>query len=408
MKFLEQYLFLINKHASYKILYGGRGSGKSHQVARALIVLSTQKKLRILCTRELQKSIKDSVYKILEDIIKGDNLESFFDVQSSTIKCVNGSEFLFEGLKSNSHEIKSLEGINITWCEEAANITKESWDFLLPTVFRSENSEVWITFNPINEDDETYQRFVINKQANSIIKKVSWRDNPYFSDAMMAQLEHMKATRYNDYLHVWEGEFKPADDDALWDIQQLNSLVVEKLPEKFDYIVVAVDPAVTDSLTADETGIIVVGLGFDGLVYVIEDLSKRCSTLEWAQIAKNAYLSYNADVMIVETNQGGDLIKNNLDNLQFSYNLEEVRAGSGQTKMQRAKDINYLYNDNLVRHNIGLEVLHKQMITFTGKTGQKSPDRLDALVYALKYIAPMINDSGDIISGGPGITKKEY
>ncbi len=150
------------------------------------------------------------------------------------------------------------------------------------------------------------------------------------------------------------------------------------------------------------------GLDFDGLVYVIEDLSKRCSTLEWAQIAKNAYLSYNADVMIVETNQGGDLIKNNLDNLQFSYNLEEVRAGSGQTKMQRAKDINYLYDDNLVKHNIGLELLHNQMITFTGKTGQKSPDRLDALVYALKYIAPMINDCGNIISGGTGITKKEY
>ncbi len=205
MDFIEDYQFLIDTPCRYKVLYGGRGSGKSHQVARALIVMATQKPLRILCTRELQKSIKDSVLKLLADIISEHNLEHLFQVQTTTIRCVNGSEFIFAGLRNNPTEIKSMEGVNIVWCEEAANITKESWDLLIPTI-RKDNSEIWVTFNPRFETDATYQRFILNTPDNCILKKFNYVDNPFFNNTLREEMELCKKLLYEDYLHIWEGE----------------------------------------------------------------------------------------------------------------------------------------------------------------------------------------------------------
>jgi predicted phage terminase large subunit-like protein len=205
MDFIEDYQFLIDTPCRYKVLYGGRGSGKSHQVARALIVLATQKPLRILCTRELQKSIKDSVLKLLADIIIEHNLEHLFQIQTTTIRCMNGSEFIFAGLRNNPTEIKSMEGVDIVWCEEAANITKESWDLLIPTI-RKDNSEIWVTFNPRFETDATYQRFILSTPENCILKKFNYTDNPFFNNTLREEMELCKKLLYEDYLHIWEGE----------------------------------------------------------------------------------------------------------------------------------------------------------------------------------------------------------
>jgi len=205
MDFIEDYHFLIDTPCRYKVLYGGRGSGKSHQVARALIVMATQKQLRILCTRELQKSIKDSVLKLLADIIIDHSLEHLFQIQTTTIRCLNGSEFIFAGLRNNPTEIKSMEGVDIVWCEEAANITKESWDLLIPTI-RKDNSEIWVTFNPRFETDATYQRFILNTPDNCILKKFNYTDNPFFNATLREEMELCKKLLYEDYLHIWEGE----------------------------------------------------------------------------------------------------------------------------------------------------------------------------------------------------------
>jgi predicted phage terminase large subunit-like protein len=205
MDFIEDYQFLIDTPCRYKVLYGGRGSGKSHQVARALIVMATQKPLRILCTRELQKSIKDSVLKLLADIIIEHSLEHLFQIQTTTIRCMNGSEFIFAGLRNNPTEIKSMEGVDIVWCEEAANITKESWDLLIPTI-RKDNSEIWVTFNPRFETDATYQRFILNTPDNCILKKFNYTDNPFFNNTLREEMELCKKLLYEDYLHIWEGE----------------------------------------------------------------------------------------------------------------------------------------------------------------------------------------------------------
>ena len=143
----------------YKVLFGGRGSGKSHSVARMLVVLASTKPMRILCTRELQMSIRESVHKLLSTIITSIGMDDFYHVEQSGIYGANGSQFIFEGLKNNTTKIKSMENISICWCEESEAISESSWDLLIPTI-RAQGSEIWVVFNPSDEMDNTYQRFV--------------------------------------------------------------------------------------------------------------------------------------------------------------------------------------------------------------------------------------------------------
>ena len=239
MDFIEDYQFLIDTPCRYKVLYGGRGSGKSHQVARALIVMATQKPLRILCTRELQKSIKDSVLKLLADIIIEHNLEHLFQIQTTTIRCTNGSEFIFAGLRNNPTEIKSMEGVDIVWCEEAANITKESWDLLIPTI-RKDNSEIWVTFNPRFETDATYQRFILNTPDNCILKKFNYTDNPFFNATLRGEMELCKKLLYEDYLHIWEGELMSMGGKV---IKRQYFNYYEEYPAKIKRLFVTADTA---------------------------------------------------------------------------------------------------------------------------------------------------------------------
>lgn len=188
----------------YKILYGGRGGGKSWGVARALLVQGAKQKLRILCAREFQNSISDSVHKLLSDQINELQLESFYEVLQTSIKGKNGTEFLFSGIRHNASKLKSFESIDIAWLEEAQNVSKASWEILIPTI-RVENSEIWVTFNPEFEEDETYQRFVKNATKNSIVLKVNWNDNPWFPDVLKQEMQALRERNEDDYLNVWEG-----------------------------------------------------------------------------------------------------------------------------------------------------------------------------------------------------------
>lgn len=189
----------------YKIYYGGRGSAKSWSFADVLIMLSYQSRKRILCTREYQNSIEDSVYKLLGDTIERHNLSAFFKLTRASIVGLNGSEFLFEGLHRNTNAIRSIEGIDICWVEEAAIVSEESWQVLIPTI-RKEGSEIWASFNPESKDDPVYKRFISHPPANSIVRKVTWRDNPWFPMVLKAELEHDAAIDADLYAHVWEGE----------------------------------------------------------------------------------------------------------------------------------------------------------------------------------------------------------
>lgn len=190
----------------FKIYYGGRGGAKSHNFARALLIRCMKEPTRVLCARELQGSINDSVHKLLSDIIDYHELNSFFEVQKSTIKGANGSEFIFKGLKHNATEIKSTEGVDVAWIEEAEKVSANSWEILIPTI-RKEGSEIWISFNPKHPTDPTYVNFVERADDDMLVRKVSWRDNPFFPSVLDDERRRLQKNDPKAYDHVWEGNF---------------------------------------------------------------------------------------------------------------------------------------------------------------------------------------------------------
>lgn len=217
--FPDKLQFLFQPHR-YKVAYGGRGGAKSWGFARALLILGTQKPIRVLCARETQKSIADSVHKLLGDQIKELGLQAFYTVLKATIRGANGTEFIFAGIKQNVDSIKSYEGCDIVWVEEAQNVSKKSWEVLIPTI-RKENSEIWVSFNPELETDETYKRFVSNPQVGSKPIKINWSDNPFFPDVLRKEMEHLKAKDPDAYENVWEGMCKTVVEGAIYKVELL-------------------------------------------------------------------------------------------------------------------------------------------------------------------------------------------
>lgn len=189
----------------YKIFYGGRGGAKSWSFAKALISRAYKEKLRILCTREFQNSIADSVHRLISDQISAMGVDKYFKVTQNTITSSVGSQFIFKGLQRSIQEIKSTEGIDICWIEEAQSISQNSWEVLIPTI-RGENSEIWMSLNPDEETDPTYQRFIINTPPNSVLQKVNWTDNPHFPDVLDRERLYMLQIDPEAYQHVWEGD----------------------------------------------------------------------------------------------------------------------------------------------------------------------------------------------------------
>lgn len=199
----EDFAFLFEPHR-YKVAKGGRGSAKSWAFATALVLRSLQKKTRILCAREIQHTIRDSVHRLLSEQIDRLGLRPYFDITEHSIAGQNGSDFIFRGLFRNVDSIKSLEGVDICWVEEAQNVSKESWDYLIPTI-RNDGSEIWITFNPKFEDDETNQRFAVNPPDTAIVRHVNFDKNPWFPEVLRKEMEQDKARDFRSYEHVWLG-----------------------------------------------------------------------------------------------------------------------------------------------------------------------------------------------------------
>lgn len=190
----------------YRIYYGGRGGGKSENICRALLVIGSQKKARILCCREIQGSIQDSVHKLLSDIISSSpQLSDFYEVQKAAIIGKNGTEFLFKGLRHNIAEIKSMAGIDYCFVEEAEKVSDQSWEVLIPTI-RKEGSSITIAFNPKNLTDPTYQRFVVNATGDMHVVKVSYFDNPFFPKVLEKERLRLKEQDIDAYNHIWLGE----------------------------------------------------------------------------------------------------------------------------------------------------------------------------------------------------------
>jgi phage terminase large subunit len=201
----------------YKVARGGRGSGKSWGFARALLVLGVEMPLRILCAREIQRSIRDSVHQLLKDQIKLMGLESEYSVGEQIIEGRHvDTRFIFSGLSNQTIDsIKSFEGIDVVWVEEGQRCSARSWRILIPTI-RKEGSEIWVTYNPDLDTDATHQRFFIKKPADCINVLMNWRDNPWFNETLNRERLHCAKYEPDDYPNVWEGETRPAVEGAIY------------------------------------------------------------------------------------------------------------------------------------------------------------------------------------------------
>lgn len=190
----------------YYVAYGGRGGARSWSFARALILQAMRDPLLILCAREIMNSIAESVHRLLSNQIELMGLSQWFTVQDTSITCkATGAEFIFVGLRTvDVTKVKSYEGVDIVWVEEAERVSKTSWNTLTITI-RAPGSEIWVTFNPNMDTDETYKRFVVDPPESAWVQKVTWQDNPWFPEVLEADRKKMQRQDPDEYDNVWNG-----------------------------------------------------------------------------------------------------------------------------------------------------------------------------------------------------------
>ncbi|MCW8830232.1 MAG: PBSX family phage terminase large subunit [Gammaproteobacteria bacterium] len=222
------------KKKRYKLAYGGRGGGKSYTIALLLLTLSLEKKVRILCTRQIQKSIKDSVHKLFCDIIKKNKWDSYFNIKNDSIISAVGSEFIFKGLWNNINEIKSTEGINYCWVEEAQSISKEALDILIPTI-REPGSEIWFSFNRFAEFEPVWITFNDHPEAEMI--NINYYDNRYCPDVLIKEAEYCKAKDISQYLHIWEGHPLSSTSDGIIDRDLLMQSINRDVDDEGGFVI---------------------------------------------------------------------------------------------------------------------------------------------------------------------------
>ena len=382
---------LWKEKARYRGAYGGRGSGKSHNFATMLVIRAvSQKGFRAICVREVQRSLKESALRLVSDTIDRLNLGGEFSVQTNQIKTPGDGLISFTGMQDHTAEsIKSLENIHVAWVEEASNLSARSLELLRPTI-RAEGSEIWFSWNPRNETDAVDQFLRSeNIPENAIVVKSNYDSNQFFPSELEEERLFDKKHNVERYSHIWDGEYEPRVKGAIWDRATIHAHRRSDPPE-MNRIVVAVDPAVSEE-GGDEHGIIVCGIGEDNRGYVLDDLSRHGSPKQWAEQTIAAYDKWSADAIVIEINQGGDMVRHTLESVRPGIRIIEVRATKG--KHVRAEPISALYQLGRVSHVGTFDKLETQMcqVTSAGYQGDGSPDRVDAMVWAMTELFPKLN-----------------
>jgi phage terminase large subunit len=191
----------------YKAFYGGRGSGKSVAASLALVLMAAQRPIKVLCCREIQKSIKDSVKAEIDARIRECGLGHFFESLETEIRGANGSLFIFAGLRTNPDSIKSMSGLDIAWVEEAQRVSQRSLDLLIPTL-RKPGSEVWFTWNPDQPTDPVDAMFRGGEvPPGALVRQVNWNDNRFFPEVLRAEMEWMRRRDPDKAAHVYGGGY---------------------------------------------------------------------------------------------------------------------------------------------------------------------------------------------------------
>ena len=380
------------KPSRFRVAAGGRGSGKSHFFASLLIEQCLLRPgLRVVCVREVQKSLEESVKRLLEDKIEAHGVANRFEVLNTEIRGPGGGAIIFQGMADHTAEsVKSLENFGLAWVEEAQSLSARSLELLRPTI-RAPGSEIWFSLNPRSASDPVYDLFFgLNPPPNSTIIRANYDANPFFSPELEAERDYDQRHKPARYGHIWLGDLEPVAIGAIWDRLMLHRNRRQDMPE-MSRILVSVDPAVSNEAGSDEHGIVVVGIGADGRGYLLADYSTRGSPMQWAGRAVAALDEFGADAIVIERNQGGDMCAQTLRTVRPHLRIIEVVATRG--KHVRAEPIAALYSLDRISHVGTFERLESQMcqITAGGYEGDGSPDRVDAMVWGFTELFPAIN-----------------
>ena len=229
----------IFKPMRFKVLWGGRDAGRSWGASRALLTMGVATRLRILCGREIQRTLADSVHRLLLDQIKNMGLDWFYYSTDSSISGKNGTEFIYAGLRDqDASKVKSYEGVDIVWIEEAETLTKKSLNVLEPTIRKTRSdgtpAEIWMTLNVQMDSDEVYKRFISNTPADAVVIKMTWRDNPWASPALASGRERMKREDPDEYDNIWEGNPRSSVAGAIY-AKEVASMIERKRARPLPY-----------------------------------------------------------------------------------------------------------------------------------------------------------------------------
>lgn len=284
--------------AQIRVLYGGRMSSKSFDVAGILIYLASNYKIRILCIRRYQNKIDESVYALLKEIIENDDYfkNQFTILKSSIIHNVTNSEFIFFGLHRSIDEVVGLQNINITWIEEAHSLLEFEWNRLRPTILRSSNSFCILVFNPQFDTDFVYKNFVINQRDDTLVRKINYLENPFLNESAKTLIENdKKYLEPDDFNHIYLGNPKSENEESFikraWLEACINANEVLGITTRGSY---KIGYDIADSGNDKSANVVVHG---NEVIEIIEWKSKEHELELSAEKTLNRALEYNANII---------------------------------------------------------------------------------------------------------------
>ena len=384
----------------YILLEGGRGSGKSFGVGTWTNVNSFNKGWKFLYTRYNMTSANISV--IPEFIEKSEeeflDNEQDFDVFRGLVKNNKSDvEILFKGIqggRKSSVSLKSLNGVNVWIVDEAEELDDFELFQKINLSIRTKKQKnlIVLILNPTVKTHWIYNFFyketlngkVTRRRNDTVYIKTSYLDNlENLHSSFISEAEKEKKENFERYRHIFMGDWASKIEGALWDIDLINKYRRDKdTLDQYVQIIVAIDPAVTNTEKSDETAICVAGEKKDGTYDILESESHKWKPREWALKAIAQYKKYSANSIVGEVNNGGDLVHENLKSVaKGAFHYKSVHASRG--KLTRAEPVQSLYAEGKVYHTDYFTSLETEMVTFTGVAGDKSPNELDAMVWAI-------------------------
>ena len=379
-------LFVNPPNNRYFLVTGGRGSGKSWTLSLFLLNLTYEEGHVILFTR---RTLVSAFISIIPEFISKIELmqkESDFEVtQNEIVNKHTGSKILFRGIKTSqgtaTASLKSIAGVTTFVLDEAEELVNEDiFDRIDLSVRALEMpNRVILVMNPSFKSHWIYKRYVKNpdKKYCTYIHTTYLQNKENLSQSFIDQAKRTKAENLHRYEHLFLGKWLDDAEGMLWNRQIIERSRMPKAPD-LERIVVAIDPAATANMDSDETGIVIVGKDKAGNGYVLEDLSGKYSPSQWGALAVKAKERWDADCIVAEKNQGGDMVESVIRSMGERYRVKLVTATKG--KYVRAEPVYSFYEQGKIYHIGQFPILESQMITFDPEKG-KSPDRVDALVW---------------------------